>query len=394
MLHRNLFKCIRSDVQDQTLMVKNWSLSATKTIQQQLNQQIAINPSTPQQANQVSHQTNTPQSSSVKKLKNKLRTTIRLNNKLIKNEITNEIGRFLKRKQQVIKSSASKSSTTKRYIVSKYTDDFDFSANNSDSDISVDYTSTDSTSRTTTTCTTKSSTASTTRSSSSSLSTFNSYYSSSNQNSFEQDDLDSSLSSVSSCEYEPFEYSTDYHQSNRNSLSNKKYKFDPMSSSSRSNLKIQPKIQEDQQARVQQTREESVLTIATKTMSFDPFTTSSRKSLALSNEIVYKHAPNQSCSCSMCASVNGSISIEDCVECIENQSTTSQPIQRFVTNICSSTFNSSSIPNNHLESNQVYSPQINLSLIMNQRVNHNRSLSSSSSCSSLVSSSTLNSTAN
>jgi len=389
MLHRNLFKCIRSDVQDQTLMVKNWSLSASKTIQQQLNRQIAITPSTPQQTNQVLHQTNTQQSSSVKKLKNKLRTTIRLNNKLIKNEITNEIGRFLKRKQRVIKSSASstKSSTTKKYFVNKYADDFDFSANNSDSDISVDYTSTESISRTTTT-TKSSSTRSTSSSSSSSLSTFNSYYSSSNQNSFEHDDLDSSLSSVSSCEFEPFEYSTDYHQSNRSSFNAKKYKFDPISSSSRSNLKIQPNTQEDQQELPQQTTEESVLTIATKTMNFDPFTTSSRKSLALSNEVLIKHVANQSCSCSLCLNSSESISDGNCIECVENQST--QPIQRFAGNICSSTFNSSSIQKNYLESN--HSPQINLSLIVNQRLN--RSLSSSSSCSSLISSSTLNSTAN
>jgi hypothetical protein len=360
----------------------------TKSIQQQLNEQILITPNTPQQ----SHQTSTQQSSSVKKLKNKLRTTIRLNNKLIKNEITNEIGRFLKRKQRTIKSnSLTKSSTSKRHIVNKYTDDFDFSANNSDSDISIDYTSTDSTSRTTTTCTTKSS-SSTRSSSSSSLSTFNSYFSSSN--SFEQDDLDSSLSSVSSCEFEPFEYSTSYPQNSRSSLNLKKYKFDPMSSSSRSNLKIQQAtaVQEDQQNQLQPFREDSVLTIA-KTMSFDPFTTSSRKSLALSNEVIYKHVANQSCSCSMCASSNGSILTDSCVQCINNQSM-SHPIQKFAANICSSTFNSSSIENNHLELQQAYTPQINLSLILNQRVNHNRSLSTSSSCSSLISSSTLNSTSN
>jgi hypothetical protein len=143
-------------------------------------------------------------------------------------------------------------------------------------------------------------------------------------NTLRNDDLNSSLSSVSSLEFEPFETTNQTNSMQRQ----KKYtkvmrpKFDPLVSSSRSTLMTNSKLSERR------------FIESSRKLSFEPFTTSSRRSLLLNastarnEEIRLNHCP-------IC-DIDYDLKREECLQCQHNYSISSS---RFFMeeNICSST---------------------------------------------------------
>ena len=182
-------------------------------------------------------------------------------------------------------------------------------------------------------------------------------------NTLRNDDLNSSLSSVSSLEFEPFETSN---QSQRQKSYSKKVmrpKFDPLISSSRSAL-----ITNNSKS-IQASRRSVE---STKKLNFEPFTMSSRKSLLLNNsngndEISLNHCPI----CDIDYDLK-----RECLTCQHNYSISSS---RFFVeeNICSSTVISINKRNSTFNKNQS-----DTSSLIKKSFSSSSSSSSSSSLSS------------